>query len=220
MGATVVVFGATGTAGSAVVTRCLADERIDEVRAVTRRPLGQSHPRLVEVECADFGDLTPIRAALTGVSGCFFCLGASSARVRDPDAYHEITVGYAVAAAEALAAASPEHTFHFVSARGADPRSRFRWARVKAEAETRLTGLAPHRLIVYRPAYIHPAPDRHPGIAARVTAALLRPFPGMLVRAEDLARAMTNLQFDTVHPPAYPPVLDNREIRRHAQSAG
>ncbi|MGW0664507.1 NAD(P)H-binding protein [Streptodolium elevatio] len=211
--AVALVFGATGTAGSAVVARCLADERIGEVRAATRRPLGLSHPRLIEVQCADFGDLSPIRAALSGVSGCFFCLGASSARVRDADAYREITLGYAVAAAEALAAASPEHTFHFLSARGADPRSRLRWARVKAEAETRLAGINPRRLLVYRPAYIHPAPDRRPGMAARATAAVLRPFPGALIRAEDLALAMVNLQFDTDHPP----VLDNREIRRHAE---
>lgn len=211
MGVTVVVFGGTGTAGSAVVGRCLADGRIDEVRAVTRRPLGLADPRLVEVRCADFGDLAPIREALGEVDGCFFCLGASSAQVRDADAYREITVGYAVAAAEALASASPEHTFHFVSARGANPRSRMRWARVKAEAETRLGELALQRLLVYRPGYIHPAADRRPGIAARTAAAVMRPFPGMLIDAEDLARAMINLQFDGAHSA----VLENRDIRRH-----
>jgi uncharacterized protein YbjT (DUF2867 family) len=214
MTSNVVVFGPTGTAGSAVVNRCLADDRVGEVRAVTRRPLERRDPRLVEVRCADFADLAPIGDALTGVAGCFFCLGASSTQVRDPDAYRAITVEYAVAAAEALRATSPVHAFHFLSASGVRPDSRMAWARVKAEAERRLADLDLHRLYVYRPGYIAAAPERRPDLGARILAGLLRPFPALLVAADDLARAMLNVQFgDDAET-----VLDNRAIRRHAAS--
>lgn len=79
---TVVIFGPTGTAGSGAVRACLDDSRVSEVRAVTRRPLGLSHEKLVEVACSSFGDLTDIAEQLRGVDTCLFCLGISASNVR------------------------------------------------------------------------------------------------------------------------------------------
>lgn len=206
---TVVVFGATGTAGSAVVSRCLADGRIGEVRAVTRRPLGRKDARLTEVDCADFLDLEAIRGALSGVDACFFCLGVSAGKVKDEGAYREITVGYALAAASVLKEASAGHTFHYLSGSGANAKSRMMWARVKAEAETKLNALGLPRLFIYRPGYIYPAPDRAPGLPARLMATALRLTPSLIVDAEALGQAMIDMQA-TDAPGA---LLDKRAIR-------
>jgi uncharacterized protein YbjT (DUF2867 family) len=211
MGIVVVVFGATGTAGSAVVRRCLDDERVREIRAITRRQLELKDPRLVEAVCTDFSDLAPHADALSGVDACFFCLGTSASGIT-ADAYRTITVGYALAAEEALGATSPGHVFHFISGRGASPASRLRWTRMKAEAESGLAALATGRLAIYRPGYIYPSHGR-PALAARATAALLRPFPTLMITADDLARAMLNVQFGTAEG-----VLENQELRRLASA--
>ena len=77
----IVIFGSTGTAGSGAVRACLDHPDVVEVRAVTRRPLGLSHEKLVELTCTDFADLDPIAGHLAGVDCCLFCLGISASKV-------------------------------------------------------------------------------------------------------------------------------------------
>ena len=131
----VALFGATGAAGSGVLRQCLADARVTEIIAVTRRPLGVASPKLTEVIWSDFLDLEPLAKRLTGLDACFYCLGISQTQVPDPARYREITYDFTMAAAQTLLRHSPAHTFHFLSGSGADPtgRSRILFARVKGE---------------------------------------------------------------------------------------
>lgn len=107
----VVVFGATGTTGAQVVRQCLADPRVAQVRAVTRRELGRTHRMPREVRVTDFATLSDIGDALADVDACFYCLGVSSRNVTDEQEYRRITVDHPVAAARALRQQSPRHTF-------------------------------------------------------------------------------------------------------------
>lgn len=63
----VVVFGSTGTAGTGAIHACLTEAGVSEVRAITRRPLNWSHPKLREIHCSDFTNLDPIALELKGV---------------------------------------------------------------------------------------------------------------------------------------------------------
>jgi uncharacterized protein YbjT (DUF2867 family) len=186
----VVVFGATGNAGSAVVEQCLADERIAEVRAITRRPIGIKHPRLLDIHCHDFTHPESLAHQLTGVTACFYCLGTSRRRAGSDVTYREVTLTYPLAAADILRERSPEHTFVHLSAAGASPRGRvpLRYAKVKGEAERQLSGNGLHRLFVARPGYIHPAQAR-PFMRA-LFPALNATLPGFAITATDLARGM------------------------------
>ncbi|HEU4890527.1 MAG TPA: NAD(P)H-binding protein [Vicinamibacterales bacterium] len=74
---TILLFGATGNAGGAVLKACLADPGVTEVRAVTRRTPAATHPKLRVVPHQDYLDYSPIRAAFQGVDTCLFCLGIS-----------------------------------------------------------------------------------------------------------------------------------------------
>jgi uncharacterized protein YbjT (DUF2867 family) len=181
----VVVFGATGTAGSAVVAQCLEDERISEVRAITRRPIGMKHRRLLDIHCHDFTHPESLAHQLTGVTACFFCLGTSRRRAGSDVTYREVTLTYPLAAADILRERSPEHTFVYLSAVGASPRGRvpLQWARVKGEAERQLRGNGLHRLFVARPGYIHPASGRGLSVLSTI-------LPGLAITATDLARGM------------------------------
>lgn len=222
-GLRVAVFGATGLAGSEVVRQCLDDPRIGEVRAVTRRPAGVAHAKLREVECADFADLAPVVAELTGLDACFFCLGIAQAQARDEAHYRQVTVAFAVSAARMLREHSPDHTFHYLSGGGADPsgRSRWMWARVKGEAENELSALGLHRLFRYRPGYIHPGradgPRPSPGIGytlSRAAYPLLRAaLPAVVIAAEELARGM--IEATVGEGPGA--LLGNQEIRHLAR---
>lgn len=197
----VVVFGATGTAGSELVRQCLLDPRIAEVRAVTRRPLGFSHEKLREVTCSNFEDPSAVAEHLTRVRACFFCLGVSSRKVADEAEYRRVTVGYALAAARALREASPEHSYHYLSGGGADVtgQSYLMWARVKGEAENALGALGLRRLFIYRPGYIHPEDEyARPGLVSRVGRVLFpvmrAALPRVTIRAVELGRAMIEVE--------------------------
>jgi len=206
----VVVFGATGTSGSAVVRQCLADDRVAEVRAITRRPIGFGHRKLRDIHCHDFAHPESIAHQLTNVDVCFFCLGTSRRRAGSVAAYREITLTYPLVASDILVERSPDHTFVHVSAAGADPtgRSLLTYAKVKGEAEQQLADNGVKRLFVARPWYIRPpATRRGPGAALRgaVGAVLL----GLAIDADDLARGMIEAALGD--EPGH--LLRNRELR-------
>ena len=94
----ILLFGASGTAGGAVLRACLAassteksvaatamqkdgapvvDGVVDEVRAIVRKPLGQTHSKLREFVHANYADYAPVADAFRAVDACLFCLGMS-----------------------------------------------------------------------------------------------------------------------------------------------
>lgn len=187
----VVVFGATGTAGSGALQACLTDPNVTEVRAVTRRPLGLAHAKLREVACTNFAELSSITAQLREVDCCLFCLGTSVRNVDGEDEYRRIHVNYALAAARALAAESPEATFVYLSGAGAKRASRMMWARLKAEAESKLCEMALARVANVRPAGILPMEPT--GANRWLLAPILKMLPFLGIDALDLGRAMLRI---------------------------
>lgn len=193
-GNVVVVFGPTGTAGTGVVQACLAESSVSEVRAITRRPLGVSHPKLREVLCSDFADLRTIAPQFTQVDSCLFCLGTSVRNVKGEDQYREIHVTYALAAARTLLAESPSASFVYLSGAGTNRSSRMMWARVKAEAEDTLAALKLARLANVRPGGI--LPTQPTGANRWLLAPLLKVVPRLGIRSVDFGRAVVRLALD------------------------
>ena len=214
----VVLFGGTGAAGSGILRQCLADDRVAEVIAITRRPLDVASPKLKTVICSDFLDLAPIAEHLAGVDVCFYALGISQTQVPDPAKYREITYDYTLAAARALLQHSPAHMFHFLSGSGADPsgRSRILFARVKGETEQALQGMGLQGIVCWRPGYIHPLHPRASPLRGesltRMLYPFLRGFKGLSVSADDLGRAMLQGALDGLGEG----VIENRAIREMA----
>ena len=193
-GSVVVVFGPTGTAGTGVVRACLDEPAVSEVRAVTRRPLAGSHRKLHEIHCTDFVNLDAIAGQLEGADCCLFCLGTSVRNVQDENEYRRIHEIYALAAARTMLARSPNASFVYLSGAGAKRTSRMMWARVKAEAEDRLTELHLARLVNARPAAI--LPMQPTGVSRWVLAPLLRVIPALGISSVDLGRAMLRVGLD------------------------
>lgn len=216
----VLVFGATGTAGSGALQACLSASAVEEVRTLTRRPLAFAHDKLRVFVHRDYLDYAAVAEAFTGVAACLFCLGISATQVSGEAEYRRITHDFAVAAAEALKLHSPAAVFHFISGRSTHLDSRFMWARVKAETERDLMALT--GAVCWRPAYIKGesaavGPQRPKLIQAlRPLFRLLKPFRSMYVESQDIGWAMLQATVENVRGR----VIENAEIREMAKRFG
>lgn len=207
-----ILTGATGFAGGEVLRQSLADPEVERVTVLTRRSLGQSHPKLDEILLPSFLDYAQVD--LRGYDACIWCLGISQAGVNEAT-YTEITHDYAVAAAQAMLAANPALRFCFLSGRGADQDEQVRtlFGRIKGRTERRLAELSANSFS-FRPAYIRPTRVTGP---RRDFARFLAPVGTVMswisddlsVDCDQLARCLIGVakQGSTL------PVLDNRQIR-------
>jgi uncharacterized protein YbjT (DUF2867 family) len=207
----VLIFGATGSAGGSVLRACLASPIVSEVRAITRRPLSISHPKLRSFVHNDFLDLVPVAAAFDNIDALLFCLGVSITQVSG-DEYRRITHDYAIAAATILKAHSPDSGFQFISGQGTNPGSRTTWSRIKGETENDLMALIGANC--FRPSAIDGEPV---GTYKRLRPfyRLLRPFRNLYIAGEDLGRAMLQATIEKMRRR----VIENREIRDLAERA-
>ena len=156
-GVNVVLFGATGMVGAGALTECLADSRVRSVVALTRSPIGRSHPKLREMRRSDFFHYNDCRSEFAACDACLFCLGVSSIGMNE-ESYTRLTYELTLAAAQALVAANPRMTFCYVSGVGTDSTEQGRqmWARVKGRTENALLALPFKASYMFRPGYIQP----------------------------------------------------------------
>jgi uncharacterized protein YbjT (DUF2867 family) len=139
----VILFGATGMVGQGVLRECLLSGDVSAVLAIGRSATGQRDAKLREIVQKDLPDLTAIEADLTGYDACFFCLGVSSAGMREAD-YTRVTYDLTLTVAGTLLKINPDMTFIYVSGTGTDSseKGRSMWARVKGRTENDLLKLA------------------------------------------------------------------------------
>ncbi|MDQ2767373.1 MAG: epimerase [Gemmatimonadota bacterium] len=153
----VVLFGGTGMVGSGVLLECLDSPRVESVVSVSRSSTNVTHPKLREILHRNFLEFKTIREQFLGADACFFCLGVSSAGMREAD-YRALTHDVTLAAANAMLEVSPQLTFIFVSGEGTDSteRGRSMWARVKGKTENDLLALPFKAAYMFRPGFIQP----------------------------------------------------------------
>ena len=188
----VLVFGATGLAGSGVLRACLDAPAVTAVRALVRRSTAVRHPKLREIVHADYLDYRAVAGEFAGVDACYFCLGVSVTQVPDETAYRRIHQAFPIAAARMLRAKSRSAQFHYLSGGRAHLESRWMWARVKAEAERDL--MAEFSATCWRPAMIDGEQvANQPALTnflRPVLRAVFRPFRSTYVWNDDIGRAM------------------------------
>jgi uncharacterized protein YbjT (DUF2867 family) len=219
-----VVVGSTGMVGRHAVRYALDRPNIHRVISLGRRALGIAHSKLTEVLHADFADCTPLGEVLRDQEAAIFCLGTYTGAVTDAE-LRRITVDYTVEFARVLRASSPNAAFSFLSGNGADPtgRSRMAFARYKGAAEKALLEAGFPRVYIFRPAYIYPVePRREPNLSYRLLRRLYPAFrvlfPNLVIRSDDLARAMVDVVVERSGEPQRL-VFENRDIQAMTQSA-
>ena len=180
----VLIFGATGMVGRGVLRECLLDPDVELAATVGRNLLGIKDPKLVEIAHQDLADYSQIEDRLRGFDACFFCLGVSSAGMKEAD-YERLTYGLTMAAAETLSRLNPGMIFIYVSGAGTDSteKGRIMWARVKGRTENALLRV-PLEAYMFRPGIIEPMDGIKSKTAAyRVPYMLLKPLLPLLRRA-------------------------------------
>jgi uncharacterized protein YbjT (DUF2867 family) len=209
----ILLFGASGTAGGAVLGVCLRTPVVEEMRVIVRKHLGRTDAKLREFVHANYLDYAAVGEAFRGVDACLFCLGTSVTQVSKEE-FVKISHDYPIAAAQMLKAESPKAAFHYISGAGTRADSRTFWSRVKGQTENELMELVEGNC--WRPAFIDAEPSaslpKMYGVL-RPALRLLRPFHSLYVAGEDLGRAMLEATRENVRRR----VIENAEIRKLAE---
>ena len=213
-----VIVGATGMVGSCALRYAIEHPDVERVTSIGRRKLGLSHPKLTEVLHPDFADCSALAQTLMSQDAAVFCLGTYTGVVTDAE-LRRITVDYTVEFARVLRASSPDAAFSFLSGNGADPtgQSRMAFARYKGTAEKALLSMGFPRVYIFRPAYIYPVePRKEPNFSyrllRRIYPAFRIVFPNLVIRSDDLARAMVDVVAREMEAPQSL-VFENRDIQ-------
>jgi len=196
----VILFGATGMVGRGVLRECLLDPHVEAVLVVGRTATGEQHPKLREIIQPELSDLSPIEDRLRWYDACFFCLGVSSAGMREDD-YRRVTYDLTVEVGRALSRLNPGMTFIYVSGAGTDSseRGRSMWARVKGRTENALLRMPFKAAYMFRPGVIRPLHGiRSKTPSYRILYAVMAPFvllvtavaPDTITTTEKMGRAM------------------------------
>jgi hypothetical protein len=182
------------------------------------------HPKLEERRRNDFYSYGDLGHDFATTHACFFCLGVSSAGMKEADYYRQ-TYELTLAAARALATARPGAAFCYVSGEGTDSTEggRTMWARVKGKTENALLAL-PLNAFMFRPGFIRARPGKQSKTRLyRIFYAFVAPLYPLLARiapkhvttAENIGRAMI-----AVATVGYPKrILENPDINALGASA-
>src|ERR1035437_8053090 len=153
----VILFGSTGMVGQGVLKECLKDPLVETVLVVNRQTCGVTDPKLKEVIHINFFDISSISKDLTGYNTCLFCLGVSSAGMKEVD-YHRMTYELTTKIASVLLNLNHEMTFCYISGAGTDSseEGHTMWARVKGKTENKLLKMPFKSAYMFRPVFIQP----------------------------------------------------------------
>ena len=213
----ILITGASGFTGRAVLQQCLKDPRISAVTSVGRRSLSVEHAKLTEVVHADFTDQSAIASRYEGLDAVCFCLGISQGDVPDEKRYREITYAYTMETACRLKDHSPRAVIHFLSGAGTNVNGRFMWARIKGEAERDLSSMGLGGAVHYRPGLIVGVGSMKSRYTTekflRSLEFLYRPFKGLSIRTHEFGQAMIRAMIEGLTDA----VLENSDLRALAE---
>jgi len=209
-----IITGATGMVGEGVLHECLQHPDVDQVLIISRKPLGLQHPKIKEIICADFFDLSAIKDQFSGYNACFFCAGVTSIGKNEAE-YRRLTYDLTMHFAQTLAEVNPDMVFNYVSGAGTDSteRGRSMWARVKGKTENDLMKLPFKKAYNFRPGFIKPTPGLKNAQPFYKYIGWLYPVlkllsPNLASTSEEIGLAMIN----TVLKGYSKPVLEVKDI--------
>jgi len=146
-----VIAGAGGLIGSELLKLMLQDNNTSSVTALIRRPMTDTHPKLLKL-IINFDQLEQYQEEIRG-DVLFCCLGSTRKKTPDLADYRQIDHYYPLKLAE-IAKANGISQFHIVSALGADHRSSNFYSRMKGELEQDLNESGLESLHIYQPSLL------------------------------------------------------------------
>lgn len=205
----IILTGATGSAGAAILAYAIKSPAIARVSVLSRRPvkLAENESKAEVIIHKDFANYPPdVLNRLKGATGCIWAQGISS-RGMSEDEYTKITLDYPVAAANAFSTLGEKMNFVYMSGEGASSqeKSSMMFGRVKGRAENAILALSHDHtsLHIYniRPATINPEgnylAERHPTTQDRLSTFLggifEKVWKSFVIPTDKLAKACVDL---------------------------
>jgi len=188
---TVLIIGASGQVGQAMLQLALQDLDIMKVVAPSRRPL-PAHAKL-ENPIVDF-DKLPEDAVWWKADFALCALGTTLRQAKSKAGFYRVDHDYVLTIAQ-LAHRAGTPAFGLVSSLGANPSSRIFYLRVKGETEQDITALGFDSLTIARPSLLIAGPrSQRPlegiGLFIGKHMAALLPRRYRVVPTEQVARAL------------------------------
>lgn len=199
----VVIFGASGMVGQAVLRECLLAADVEEVLAVGRSQLAITHPKLKYAILDNLFNIEQIKSQLSAFDACLFCLGTSSGD-RSEEEYIKLNQTLPLAVAKTMLDANSNMRFVYISGKGTDSSESgsVAWARIKGKTENSLQQMGFKAVYLLRPALIIPLNGEQSKTTVyrllyRYTGWLMRAvqgfFPAMITDTEKVGKAILNL---------------------------
>lgn len=212
----IILTGATGSAGSAILAYALQSPSVSRVSILSRRAvqLAENQPKAQVIIHEDFGSYPrDVLEQLKGATGCIWALGISSRGMTEAD-YSKITLDYPVAAGKAFSTLGDKMNFVYLSGEGAQTseNSSMMYGRVKGRAENALLALPKDHasLSIYniRPGTINPEgnylagrqPTTHDKLSTFVGGVFEKVWKGMVIPTNKLAKACVDLAISDGKP--------------------
>jgi len=151
---TVLIAGASGVVGSALLTQLLQDDSVGRVIALVRRPLQvAAQPKLAQRVCPDLASIPAGLVVDSQIDACYIALGSTIAAAGSRAAFRRVDVDAVLAVARAAQTAGCQR-LAVVSALESNAKSPVFYSRVKGEMEQGLIGMGFTRLVIARPSII------------------------------------------------------------------
>lgn len=189
----VALAGATGLIGGQLLLQLTADESVEEIRVLVRRPLPTNDARIKVIQLA-FTDRQAIAGALAGCDTVFCAVGTTRKKTPDLAEYRKIDFDIPVTLAQ-LSAEAGVRSFHLVSSVGASVKSNNFYLKIKGETEEAVSKSKLARIVLYRPSLL--LGKRNEIRIAEIISSWIVPLLTFLfppdykpIRAELVARAM------------------------------
>lgn len=163
--------------GSALLKQLLQHPNYKQIRSISRRPLNQSHPKLVQ-KVIDFDQLHEIHNFFA-VDEVFCCLGTTMKKAKSKDNFRKVDYQLPIQAAK-LAKEAGVKQFLIVTAMGANKQSLFFYNRVKGEVEEALHGIAFPSIHIFRPSLLL-GHRRELRLAEKIAGYIMKPLSFLMI---------------------------------------
>ncbi len=193
----VVVIGATGLIGNALLHELIQETKVSEIRIFVRRKL-DGLPEKVKQIITDFSDFSSLKEQVHG-DVIYCCVGTTRKKTPDLNDYRNIDFGINIGMAK-LAKENGIPTVHLISAIGASTTSRIFYSKLKGEIEEAMKELQFDHCYIYQPSILIGARTESRPLEF-LSQKLMLFFEGLhllskseyhSIRAETIAKSMLN----------------------------
>jgi uncharacterized protein YbjT (DUF2867 family) len=147
----VLIVGASGLIGSALLAELIRSQDISEITILVRKSMGVSNPKLTEL-VINFDEISKYASDIKG-DIIYCCIGTTKSKTPNPQNYRKIDLEYPLSLAK-IGLENGITQFHIVSSLGANPQSKNTYLKLKGELENELKKLNIKSLHIYQPSFL------------------------------------------------------------------